>query len=154
MAEVTRQVEDYLRRENVDFRVIEHERAGSAEEYHQVLGTRYEQQAKSVFLRFRRHGEKGFAVLAIQAQKRADLEKVARLLDAREARLGTVEQLREATGCGFGELPPFGKIFGLPLLLDADMLSEDTIYFNAGDLGISIALDPMELERIEQPIGY
>jgi len=154
VAEVTRRVEDYLRQEKVDFEVIEHEPAGSAEEYHQVLGTRYQQQAKSIFLRLKRPGGKGFAVLALQAHKRADLEKVARLLDARAARLGTVEQLREATGCGFGELPPFGKIFGLPLLFDTDLLTEDTIYFNAGDLGVSIALHPQELERIEQPIRY
>jgi Ala-tRNA(Pro) deacylase len=151
---VTQRVVDYLAAENVEFRVIEHNPAGSAEEYHEVLGTRYEQQAKAIFLRFKRPGEKGFAILAIQAQKRADLEKVRRLLDAREARLGTVEQLREATGCEFGELPPSGKIFDLQLLFDTDLLTEDEIYFNAGDLGVSIALDPKELERIEEPIRY
>jgi Ala-tRNA(Pro) deacylase len=154
LTDITQRVKDYLGRENVAFRVIEHEPAGSAQEYHEVLGTRYEQQAKSVFLRFRRHGERRFAVLAIQAQKRADLETVRRLLNAGDARLGTAEQLRDATGCEFGELPPFGKIFGLPLLLDTDLLTEDEIYFNAGDLGVSVALDPRELERIEEPIRY
>jgi Ala-tRNA(Pro) deacylase len=121
---------------------------------HAVLGTRYEQMPKAVFLRYRDKDGEGFAILAVQANKRADLQRVARLLDARDVRLGTREQLREATGCEFGELPPVGGVFGLPLLFDHDLLTEGTVYFNAGSLTMSIAVDPNALDALEQPIRY
>lgn len=144
----------YLTDNGISFKVIHHRPAGSADEYHDVLGTRYEQQAKSIFLRVKRAGEKGFAVLAIQAQKRADLPRVTKLLEAREVRLATKEQLQETTGCAFGELPPIGRLYGVPLLIDADLMTEDEIYFNAGDLSISLSLDPRQLQELEQALIY
>jgi prolyl-tRNA editing enzyme YbaK/EbsC (Cys-tRNA(Pro) deacylase) len=68
-----------------------------------------EQQAKSIFLRVKRAGEKRFAVLTIQAQKRADLRRAAALLGGREAKMATREQLEQQTGCTFRELTPFGR---------------------------------------------
>jgi hypothetical protein len=47
------------------YRLIEHRAAGPADEYHEVLGTRYEEHAKAVFLRHKgRHGARAFATLA------------------------------------------------------------------------------------------
>jgi prolyl-tRNA editing enzyme YbaK/EbsC (Cys-tRNA(Pro) deacylase) len=54
--------------------------------------------------------DKGFAILALQAQKKADLQRVTSLLEAREPRLAAGEQLADATGCRFGELPPFRRL--------------------------------------------
>lgn len=154
MSTVTQRIQEYFEANGVASRVIEHERAASAEEYHRVLGTRYSQQAKAVFLRHKRPGAKGFAVLALPAQKRADLAKAAELLSAREVRLGTEEQMRETTGCSFGELPPIGGLFGLPLVMDVDLLAEDEIFFNAGDLCVSLAVAPADLRALEEPVLY
>jgi prolyl-tRNA editing enzyme YbaK/EbsC (Cys-tRNA(Pro) deacylase) len=147
-------IAEYLDSNGIKYEAIRHEPAGSAEEYHQVLGTRYEQQAKSVFLRVRRPGEKSFAVLAIQAQKRADLPRAAALLGAREVKLATREQLEQQTGCTFGELAPFGRLYGVPVLIDADLLNQDEIYFNAGDLSISLRMSPTALRELEQAQVY
>jgi Ala-tRNA(Pro) deacylase len=154
MTDVLAKLVAHLDERSVPYRTIEHAAAASAEEYRDTLGTRYEQQAKTLFVRYRKPGEKAFAALALQAQKRADFARVADLLDAREAKLGTVEQLAQATGCGFGELPPFASVFGLPLLLDRDLLDQDEIYFNAGSLTTSIALAPEHLMTVEQPVLY
>jgi Ala-tRNA(Pro) deacylase len=154
MTSVAERLRNYFDDQGVAYRLIEHEPAGSAVEYHAVLGTPYEQMPKAVFLRFRRKDSKGFAILALQADKRADLPRVARLLDARDVGLGSREQLREATGCDWGELPPVGRLFGLPLLFDQDLLSEDELYFNAGSLTMSMAVRPKALEALERPILY
>lgn len=151
---VAERLRAYFDDHGLRYRLVEHEPAASAAEYHAVLGTRYEQMPKAVFLRCGAGDEVRFAVLALQAHKRADLERVASLLGAREARLGSREQLRRATGCEFGELPPVGRLFGLPLLFDADLLLEDELYFNAGSLTLSMAVEPHALEALEQPIRY
>jgi Ala-tRNA(Pro) deacylase len=144
----------YLDERDVRYRTIEHPAAASAEEYHDTLGTRYEQQAKGLLVRYKKPGEKGFVVLALQAQKQADFAKVVQLLEAREAKLATLDQLTQTTGCRFGELSPFASLFGLRLLFDRDLLGEDEIYFNAGSLTFSIAIAPDQLVQVEQPVLY
>ena len=90
-------------------------------------------------------------MVALQAQKKADLRTAAVILKAREVRLATAAQLREVTGCGFGELPPFGKPFNVPLLMDRDLMDEAEIYFNIGDLSRSMALDPQTSLSLSLP---
>jgi Ala-tRNA(Pro) deacylase len=154
MGSVAERLQRYFDAHGVAYRIIEHRPAASAEEYHAVLGTRYEQMPKAVFLRYRIEGEQRFAILALQAHKRADLKRVGALLDARDARLGTREQLREVTGCEFGELPPVGGLFGVPTLFDQDLADEDELYFNAGSLTRSMAVRSRSLEALERPILY
>jgi Ala-tRNA(Pro) deacylase len=154
VSSVADRLREYLDRHGVSYRLIEHAPAASAEEYHAILGTRYEQMPKAVFLRYRGGDEQRFALLALQAHKRADLVHVATLLGARDVRLGSREQLREVTGCEFGELPPLGGLFGLPLLFDRDLLSEHELFFNAGSLTTSAAVSAAALETLERPIHY
>jgi Ala-tRNA(Pro) deacylase len=149
MTSVAERLRNYFDDHGVAYRLIEHEPAGSAVEYHAVLGTRYEQMPKAVFLRYRGKDGSGFAILALQADKRADVRRVAKLLDARDVGLGSREQLRAVTGCDWGELPPVGRLFGLPLLFDHDLLSEDELYFNAGSLTMSMAVRSDALEALE-----
>lgn len=154
MKEITTRIAQHLDMNAVPYRIVEHEAAGSADEYHRVLGTDYEQQAKALFVRFRKGSDRGFAVVAVQAQKKVDLARVRDLLRATKASLGTAEQLQEVTGCAFGELPPLGALFGLPLLLDHELLEQEEIFFNAGDLTVSIAADPTKLAESEKALSY
>lgn len=154
MTSVTERLREYFDVHGVACRVIEHEPVESAEEYHSGLGTRYEQMPKAVLLRNRDRDGERFAILALQANKRANLHRIARLLDARAVHLGSRGQLHEATGCEFGELPPLGRLFGLPLLFDQDLLAENEVFFNACSLTRSMAVSPDALEALEQPIRY
>ncbi|MCG8321195.1 MAG: hypothetical protein MI921_16960 [Cytophagales bacterium] len=144
----------YLHNNNISFWKLDHPPAASAEDYHRTLGTRYEQQAKALLLRYRSHGQKGFVVVTIQAQKKANLALLAGKIGASTIRLATLVQLKEVTGCSFGELPPIGGLFGLQLLMDKDLLSQDMIYFNAGDLSFSVAMAPGALQRLEKPLLF
>lgn len=144
----------YFDDHGVAYRIIAHKAAASADEYHDVLGTRYAQMPKAIFLRYQDKDGKRFAILALQAHKRADLHRVGRLLNVRDVRLGSRDELRDVTGCEFGELPPVGRLFGLPLLLDQDLLLEDLLYFNAGSLTESMVVRARALQALEQPIRY
>jgi Ala-tRNA(Pro) deacylase len=154
MISVAQRLGQYFDERGVAYRVIEHAPAATADEYHAVLGTRYEQMPKAVFVRYLVGDAERFAILAVQAHKRADLKRVASLLGARKARLGSRDQLRAATGCEFGELPPLGGLFGLASLFDQDLFAEDELFFNAGSLTSSVAVSPSALDAVEQPIRY
>jgi Ala-tRNA(Pro) deacylase len=153
MTSVAEQLREYLDDHGVGHRIIAHEAASSADEYYAILGTRYEQMPKAIF-RYRGKDGKGFAILTLQAHKRADLERVRRVLHAHDVRLGSRDELREVTGCGFGELPPVGGLFGLPLLFDQDLLAEDELNFNAGSLTASMVVRPRALAALERPFRY
>ena len=154
MNETLYKIETYCQENSIPFKKIEHAHAASAEEYHEILKTRFEQQAKALLLRYKKQGEKGFVVVAIQAQKKVDLEKIKPLLDAKTLRLAELDQLKKETGCEYGELPPFGKLFNLQLVFDKDLLNEKEIYFNAGSLTNSFVVSPQTLISVEKPILF
>ncbi|WP_089936176.1 YbaK/EbsC family protein [Candidatus Entotheonella palauensis] len=144
----------YQQQHDVRYEGIEHPPAASALDYQKTLGTELQQQAKSLFVRFKRHGERGFAIVTVQAQKQVDLDRIRELLDATSVKLADKQQLHTHTGCQFGELPPLGKPFDVQLLMDRDLLAQDKVYFNAGRLDYSMAVDPKEIQRLEAPILF
>jgi Ala-tRNA(Pro) deacylase len=154
MKSVSDKIVKYIEANKAVFEKVNHPPAGSVEEYRQTIGTRLEQQAKALFICFKNKDSKGFAIVAIQAQKKADLTLIRHLLEAREVRLGSREQLQEVTKCSYGELPPLGKIFSVPLLMDRELLTEEKIYFKAGALDFSIIMSSAELVRLEEPILF
>jgi hypothetical protein len=74
---VTDKIIKYLELNKVSFKGITHASAASAEEYRQTMGTRLEQQAKALFVQFRNLEISGFAIIAIQAQKKADFDLIS-----------------------------------------------------------------------------
>lgn len=153
MTNTHEKIVEHLRANRVPFEVVDHAPAASAQEYQQVLKTRLEQQAKALLVQATKRGQADVhAVVAVPAQKRADLKRVAAALEADNARLADASALERLTGCKFGELPPLGKLFGLPLLVDRELFTQDRIYFNAGALTKSIVLAPDQLRVADSPI--
>ena len=71
---------------------------------------------------------------------RLDNKKLRRLLGTRRVRFATADELFELTGCMPGAVPPFGNLFGLPVLMDDALLAEDTVYFNCGSHTVSLRM--------------
>ena len=57
MTSVAEQLREYFDDHGVGYRIIVHEAAASADEYHAILGTRYEQMPKAIFLRYQARTE-------------------------------------------------------------------------------------------------
>lgn len=136
----------------VQFREIEHAPGASAEEYHAALGCRYEQQLKCLLVKVYEPGNEHFVMVTVPAQKRADFEKIKQLFNAKKVRGATLDELNQVTGCEYGEVPPAGKIFGIPLVMDRDFLNESETYMNAGVVTKSFVINPKDLVRVENPI--
>lgn len=151
MPEVYLQVKHYVETHHIPAREIVHAPAGSTHDYNRALGCRFEQQAKCLFLKVSSGGTHEFVVCTLPAHKRADLKAIARVLDAQRVRMGGREELKATTGCNFGELPPMASIFGLKLVMDEDLLTEEEIYLNAGRLDVSLVVSPLDIQRVEAP---
>jgi Ala-tRNA(Pro) deacylase len=147
-------ISQYFADNKLDYREVHHAPGGSTEDYHQAVGCRYEQQAKCLFLKVREAERSYFVICAIPAQKKVNMKALRNLLSAKEVGFATKEELKAVTGCNFGELAPVGKLFGVPLLMESDLLNEDEIFINAGRLDVSFAFNPRDLQRIENPILF
>lgn len=61
------------------------------------------------------------------------------------------EFIRHFPSCEAGAMPPFGKLFGLPLYCDRALAGELEIEFNAGTHTDTIRMSFSEFERLEAP---
>lgn len=134
------------------YREITHAPAAAALDYHAIVGSRLEQQAKALlFRRYRSDGTKDYLVYALPGDAEADIDALRTVTASSRLRLATQAELEQQTGCRFGELPPLGSLFGCELVLDERLLSQPELYFNAGCLDRSFIVEPAHLVEVEQP---
>lgn len=144
-------LQQYLTNNGVSFKEITHAVGDTAEAYHQAVGCKYEQQLKCLLIRAKGDSGKYYAIVTIPANKRLDLNDLKEKIKAKELRLANKDELKQVTGCNFGELPPFAKLFKLSLIMDKDFLNEQEVYLNAGKVDVSFVVSPIDLQRVEQP---
>src|SRR5262245_30229365 len=70
----------------------------------------------------------------IPGSRKIDLNTVKASLDAREVKLATEENfISRFPECEIGAMPPFGNLFGLPVVVDPTLEKDEHVYFNAGN---------------------
>lgn len=142
--EVTERLERWLREAGVPFHIFEHAPVRTSEEAAQVRGTPLEEGAKALVVR----ADDRFVHLVLPAHLRTDNARLRALLGTRKVRFATAEELAELTGCPPGAVPPFGNLFGLPVLVDEALLVAGRIAFNAGSNAVSITMRGEDFVRL------
>jgi len=134
------------------FRVIEHEAEGRSEKISVIRGNRPEQAAKAMVLDVRGGGSGRRNVLAIlPGNRKLDFAAVAKVFEARKCGFASPQSAEELTGCTMGAVPPFSLNPGLSVVVDEDLLANDTLFFNAGRLDRSMELDTKDWIAVAQP---
>jgi len=134
------------------FRVIEHEAEGRSETISAIRGNRPDQAAKAMVLDLRGGGGGRRHVLAIlPGSRKLDFGAVAQLFEARKCGFASPDTAQEITGCVMGSVPPFALNPALALVVDEDLLANDTLFFNAGRLDRSMELDTRDWLAVAKP---
>jgi len=134
------------------FRVIEHEAEGRSEAISVIRGNRPDQAAKAMVLDLRGGGGGKRHVLAIlPGSRKLDFVAVAQLFEARKCGFASPETAQELTGCAIGSVPPFSLNPALAIVVDEDLLANQTLFFNAGRLDRSMELDTKDWLAVAQP---
>jgi Ala-tRNA(Pro) deacylase len=141
---VTERLEQWLRDAGVAFEILEHAPVRTSEEAARARGTALEQGAKALVVR----ADDRFVHCVLSAHLKADNAALRALVGTRRLRFATREELLELTGCEPGAVPPFGNMFGLPVLLDEALCENDRVAFNAGSNTVSITMSCADLVRI------
>jgi Ala-tRNA(Pro) deacylase len=141
---LTERLQEWLREAGVLFEVLEHAPVSTSEDAARVRGTPLEQGAKALVVR----ADDRFVHCVLPAHLRVDNAALRAVLGTRKLRFATREELDEVTGCAPGAVPPFGNLFGLPVLLDEALARNDRIVFNAGSNAVSITMRCADLIRL------
>lgn len=135
------------------FETFEHEAVRTSEEAAKIrVGYSIKQGAKALIVRVRTATEKYFVMLVVPGDMKFSNDKVKKILDAKDIRFATAEEVTELTeGIEFGGVPPFGNLFGLKVVADQTVFKNEKIIFNAGDRKFSIAMKSKDYMKIVCP---
>lgn len=138
----------FLEKEGAHFDTLHHEPDFTAQETAAHTRTKGRDFAKVVVVKV-----DGLPVMVVvPAHHRVDLPKLAAELGAREADLCREDELRRIfEDCDVGAEPPFGNLYGLPVVLSAAMTDDVHITFNAGSHVDVIRMPFMEYARLVRP---
>lgn len=134
------------------FRVIEHAAEGKSEAISIIRGNRPDQAAKAMVLDVRGGGGGRRHVLAIlPGSRKLDFGAVATLFEARKCGFASPDTAQELTGCVMGAVPPFALHPDLAIVVEEDLLANETLFFNAGRLDRSMELDTQDWIAVARP---
>ncbi len=139
--EATKKILELLTAQKIPFDKLQHEPVTTSEAAAGARASRLEQGAKALIVK----ANEQYYHLIISAAKRVDNNKLRRILGTNRVRFATPEELKKLTGCLPGAVPPFGNLFGLPVLMDDALLAEETVYFNCGSHTISLRMSRADL---------
>jgi Ala-tRNA(Pro) deacylase len=150
--EVFDQLVALLRDAKARFRIIEHEAEGRSEAISAIRGNRPDQAAKAMVLDVRGGGGGRRHVLAIlPGSAKLNFGAVAALFEARKCGFASPDTAQEITGCVMGSVPPFALNPALAIVVDEGLLTNDTLFFNAGRLDRSMELDTKDWLAVAKP---
>ena len=140
-------IEEFLTNKGVEYEVIRHELAYTAQEAaaaDHVSGYLF---AKTVIVT---DGERYF-MLVLPAPHDVDMEKAGRMIGS-DLRLATEREMGPLfPGCEVGAEPPFGSAFNMPTYVDAALTTHDNIVFRAGTHEKTIKMNCEDYLAVEEP---
>jgi prolyl-tRNA editing enzyme YbaK/EbsC (Cys-tRNA(Pro) deacylase) len=137
------QIIKLLDNKDVWYETFQHTPVTTSEEAAAIRhGYTLDQGAKAIIVRVKiSNSNKYFAQLVFPGSAKINSKIVTKMLEAKNIRFASKDELSEITnGIEIGGIPPFGNLFKLPVYVDASILKQEKIIFNAGDTSFSIGM--------------
>lgn len=146
---VAQQLRELLDREGVDYQVMSHEKAFTAQGVAAALHVSGWTLAKPVILKTK-DGRLLMAVLT--GPQSVDLKAAASAVGAEVALAKEQDFASRFPGCDLGAEPPFGNLYGLPVYVDEALRKDPEIVFNGGTHAEAIRMKYADYERVVRPV--
>ncbi|RWR03339.1 prolyl-tRNA synthetase [[Pantoea] beijingensis] len=138
-----------LNEKQANYRIIEHPPEGRTELISAIRGNAPEQAAKAMVLQVIAGAEPVRYVLAIvPGDSKVNFKEVAKRSGGKKSSFAPPEVAQALTQCVMGAVPPFSFDDRLTLLVDDRLRSVGTLFFNAGELDKSLALNVEDYFRV------
>jgi len=139
----------YLQSNKVEFQVLEHDPAFCAHDVAAVAHVPDSEMAKAILLKIDEH----FWMAVLRADQRISPQMIRRAFGAKNVQLAHEEDLGMLfPDCQIGAMPPFGNLYGLPVLLDECLAADEDIVFNACTHTKSIRMRFRDFRHLAKPV--
>jgi Ala-tRNA(Pro) deacylase len=140
-------LESHLEQNHVTYSLILHEPTPSAQVAASLMHLPGKTVAKSVALCA---GER-VLLAVLPASCRINFEKLSAIVGQRVQLLEQEKCNEEFPDCETGAIPPFGELYGVPVILDAALAEDREIVFSAGTLSESVRMAKSDFVRLVRP---
>jgi Ala-tRNA(Pro) deacylase len=139
----------YLNSNKVEYQVLDHDPAFSAHDVAIATHVPESEMAKAILIRIDDH----FWMAVLRADERINPQLVKRAFGARHVYLAHEEDLGTMfPDCQIGAMPPFGNLYGLPVLVDESLAEDEEILFNACTHTKAIRMKFKDFRRLVKPV--
>ncbi|MBX2991743.1 MAG: YbaK/EbsC family protein [Bacteroidetes bacterium] len=139
----------YLQNNGVEFRVHSHLPAFSAHDVALATHVPENQTAKALVVKA---GMQSWLVV-LRADYRIDQRKLRDALETHNIHLVPEEELDHLfPNCEIGAMPPFGNLYGMPVIVDKALANQKEIVFNACTHTESVRMRFEDFERLANPM--
>jgi Ala-tRNA(Pro) deacylase len=139
----------YLNLTGVHYQVISHVPAFSAHSVALAAHIPDSELAKTLLLR----ADEQYWMAVLRGDHHLNQKLVKHALEAKHVSLATEEELSVFfPDCEVGAMPPFGKLYALPVVVDKSLTEDDDIVFNACTHSQSVKMKFADYERLVRPI--
>ena len=145
--EIPKQLIDCLNQNNVEYEILHHSEAVTAQRIAQAEHVKGRHQAKVVIMKA---GDQRL-MLVLPADHYVDLEKAERVVGKPVSFDHESEFKSLFPDCVIGAMPPFGNLYGLPTYVDKSLSEQDYIVFEGGTHTDAIIMNYRDYENIVKP---
>lgn len=146
---IPQSIMEYLERNNVSVQRRRHLRAITAQALAATLHVTGFRVAKSIILK---DADGQLCIAVCGAPDIIDTERIADVLNTRRVRLAEESEFAERfPDCEVGAEPPFGKLYGMRVIIDESLRGAGTLLFRAGSHEEAIELSFEDFVNLEQP---
>ena len=145
--EIPKRLIDCLNENKVQYEVLHHTEAVTAQRIAEAEHVKGRHQAKVVMIK---SGDQHL-MMVLPADHRIDLEKVEKVT-GKPVSLEKEQDFKSLFPESLiGAMPPFGNLYGLTTYVDKDLAEQDYIVFEAGTHTDAIKMSYRDYEKIVQP---
>jgi len=145
---IAAKLKSFLDGQKVRYHVLAHHERFTASEIAEELHVPGHMMAKVVVIIADGHR----MIVALDANRRVDLEAVREAIGAHSVGLATEEEIRDQfPDCEVGAMPPFGNLYDVPVVVDEALTNDRNIVFEAGNHHEAIKLAYADFDRLVKP---
>jgi Ala-tRNA(Pro) deacylase len=145
---IPRSVEQFLSEQHVEYSVIPHRPAYTAQEEAAVAHVPGRQWAKTVAC----VADDRPVLAVVPATLLVDLDRLREVVGARDIRLADEREVeRLYADCEVGAMPPLGPLYGQPVFVDRALASAGDIVFDAGSHSDAVKVKYEDFARVVRP---
>lgn len=135
----------YFADNGIDYQTVPHPRTISASETAEAAHVPGARVAKAVLLK---EGKDSYVLAVLPASHHIRLDRLRARLNER-LDLATEEEIEALfDDCDVGAVPPVGKAYGLDVIMDESLDTDEDVYFEGGDHATLVRVDAAAFDKL------